>query len=162
MKSKKAKEMFGRRVAFSLFAVALISSDAGAYSSLPGRKNCPFSNPKNNWADYLSGRYGDKAPREPILSIRFSRNIGGYVLGGECYFIEYKGNGIWFASGRFQNSHGGYESKFDNSRGGLPENHEIKVWNYDFTFNEAGEVYWKNDDKLAGQMYCQIGNECWK
>lgn len=52
--------------------------------------------------------------------------------------------------------------RFNIYAGGDPKKDELNVWNARFTFNEAGEIFYTVDGKITGNMYCHIGNECWK
>ena len=98
--------------------------------------------------------------RFPNFSIRFTRHIGD-VEGGQCYTISYLGNENWAGGGKVRTI-ATHTSKTETRHGGDPKKHEINVWGGRFTYNEAGEVFYVPDGKLAGNMYCHIGNECWK
>ncbi|MCC7254186.1 hypothetical protein [Hyphomicrobium sp.] len=150
--------MILKNAMFAGLALMAVSSDAVA-KVYPGRQSCPLQSPQNSWPDYLSGKFGD---RTRYFSVRMTRNVGGYLVKNYCYTVIYAGNGVWTASGHFINGQGRNEAANHNTKGGLPENYQMQIWHYAFTFNEAGEVYFAGDNKLAGQMYCRIGSECWK
>lgn len=142
-----------------LVAAVLLSSfvnETVAYV-YPGRPTCPWADPSHTWAKYLNQEYGD---REPLFSIRFTRDIGD-VEGGQCYTIIYRGNENWYGLGKIRNIRQ-HTSKSEERRGGDPKKSQINMWGGQFTYNEAGEVYYVPDGKLAGNMYCHIGSECWK
>jgi hypothetical protein len=106
---------------------------------------------------FLNKEYGGPPP---FFSIRFTRHIGD-IEGGQCYTIIYRGNDNWGASGKIRTIRQ-HTSKFEARHGGNPTNYETNVWGARFTYNEAGEVFYAADGKLAGKMFCHIGSECWK
>lgn len=149
--------MFDAR-SFSLGAVLVIAfANDGLTYVYPGRPNCPWANKDHTWANYLNQAYGDK---EPFFSIHFSRNIGD-LEGGQCYTISYLGGENWAGSGKIRNIEP-QKSKSEHRHGGDPAKYQINVWGAQFTYNEAGEVFYASDGQLAGNMYCHIGSECWK
>lgn len=144
-----------------LFLTALclfVSSQADAYV-YPGRPNCPWAvaDGSHTWTSYLNWEYGDS---EPFFSIRFTRDVGD-IEGGQCYTISYLGNQNWAGAGKIRgvNPH---TSKMEKRNGGDPKVNQINVWGAHFNFNEAGELFLDNDGQLAGNMYCNIGSECWR
>ncbi len=123
----------------------------------PGHPACPWADPSRTWAKFLNKEYGG---RNPYFSIHFTRHIGD-IEGGKCYSITYLGNETWNAAGKIRNVNP-HTSKSETRHGGDPTKYQINVWGGQFTYNEAGEVFYVPDGQLAGHMYCHIGSECWK
>jgi hypothetical protein len=121
----------------------------------PGHPTCPWADVSHTWAKFLNKEYGGP---DPMFSIQFTRDIGD-IQRGECYLIIYHGNENWLGSGKIR---GQNKSKPEGRHGGDPAKYQINVWGAQFTYNEAGEVFYVADGKLAGNMYCHIGSECWK
>ncbi|WP_139165973.1 hypothetical protein [Paracoccus tibetensis] len=143
------KLLFGWTLSF------LFVGSSAAYF-YPGSPNCPLQNPAHTWAKYLNLEYGDVPGA--IFSIHFYRDIGD-IQGGTCYTMSSEGNSQWSASGLIR---GTRDAKAEKRQGGDPTNFELNVWGGQFSYNEAGEVFFVADGMLAGQMYCHYGSECWK
>lgn len=142
-----------------LFATAAFfctANEAGAYV-YPGHPACPWADLSHTWVKFLNKEYGG---REPFFSIRFTRDVGD-LEGGQCYTIVYSGNENWNGAGKIRGIRP-HTSKAEDRHGGNPVNYQINVWGAQFTYNEAGEVFYTGDGQLAGNMFCHIGNECWK
>ncbi len=144
-------------VLIGIIANMLLVSASYSYV-FPGSPHCPWAKPENKWSKYINGEYAKK--QDPYFSVRFNRNIGDLEK-GRCYTITYFGKKRWVASGRVRGSDG-KDFRVATRHGGAPLRNQLNVWGAIFSFNEAGEVIYRKDGKLAGQMYCHIGNECWK
>ena len=139
-----------------LVAAALLHSlvnQALAYT-YPGHPACPWADKTHSWLDFMSGKFGSPV----FFSIQFTRDIGD-LQGGQCYRIEYAGNENWSASRKIRDQN---KSKVEPRHGGDPATSRINVWGAQFTFNEAGEVFYVLDGKQAGNLFCHVGSECWK
>lgn len=137
--------------------LSLSSTQEALAHVFPGRPNCPWANPSHGWAQYLSRQYGDA---EPLFSIHFTRDIGD-LQGGRCYTSSYHGEENWTSTG----PNGGardHSIKTEPRHGGDPAKNQMNVWGAQFTFNEAGELFFVGDGQLAGHLYCHIGSECWQ
>lgn len=144
-------------IAFAIAAIMGVAHLSHAYV-FPGKPNCPWAKPENKWSKYINRDYGDA----PIayFSVHFIRSIGN-IEKGQCYTVNYEGGEKWKASGKI----GGkkhHTSQSAGGSGGDPLQNQLNVWGVRLSFNEAGEVTLDKDGALAGQLYCRIGNECWK
>ncbi|WP_157385319.1 hypothetical protein [Rhizobium freirei] len=50
----------------------------------------------------------------------------------------------------------------DHGYGADPSKYEMSAWGARFTYDEAGELFYAADGKLAGNLHCHIGSEYWK
>lgn len=146
--------VFVRVFALGVSAIAISTSPVQAYV-FRGTPECPWSKPENKWSKYINRDYGPS-----YFSIQFNRDVGS-MASGQCYTLTYLGNQLWSTAGTDRGTKPP-RATVEQSRGGDPLQYQINAWGQRLTYNEAGEVFWEKDNKLAGQMYCHIGNECWK
>jgi len=107
---------------------------------------------------YLSVRF-DAMPVADGVTYTGANDPLGVVWSGECYFMNYEGNGVWIGSGGREGKKasnlvtGLYTQRVPRFGGADASRYEMTIYGQLFTYNEAGEVHEK-DLGLVGHLYC--------